>query len=146
MATQERVVDVPEQSLLVVAAAPIPFDAAKLEEMTKNELIELLMRIGGAVCGIAMQTPEEIAEAFKLKLAINGLGERDMFKALPIMKEWFDRTMGKAAQSVSLTVKDEGLGKLSDERLLRLERELARVTGQDAVVIAPMPKKLDDNQ
>ena len=123
-----------------------PIDAQTLEtlhSMTQEQLITLINRISGAMWGIGLKTQDEIAEAFKLKLAIGGMTEKDMFKALPVMREWFDRSLGKAPQSIAMTVESKGIDKLSDERLLRLERELARVTGQDAIVIAPEPKKLD---
>lgn len=115
-----------------------------LESMSKEGLIGLIQRVSGAMWGIGLKTQDDVAEAFKLKLAISGMAERDMFKALPIMREWFDRSLGKAAQSIAMTVEDKGLSKLSDEKLLRLERELARLTGQDSIVIAPMPQKLPE--
>lgn len=55
-----------------------------------------------------------------------------------------DRLDGRPSQSVAMTVEDKGISKLSTERLLALEKELARMTGQDAIVIAPMPTKLID--
>ena len=115
---------------------------ASLHNLDKEGLILLIQRVSGAMWGVGLKTPKDIAEAFKLKLAINGMAEKDMFKALPIMREWFDREIGKASQSIAMTIEDKGLDKLSDERLLRLEAELARMTGQDAVVIPPEPKKL----
>ena len=118
-------------------------DLEKLASMSKDELIALVRLLPGV--STAILTPQEIVAAMKLRLAHGGLNEKDMFKALPLMREWFDRELGKAPQSVSMVVEDKGLGKLSDERLLRLERELARMTGQDAVVIAPEPKKISDS-
>lgn len=120
-------------------------DLSRLDDMTVEELRGLVRRVSGAIWGIALQTPEEIAEAMKLKLAAGGLTEKDMFKALPLMREWFDRQIGKASQSIAMTVEDKGLGKLSDERLLRLESTLARMTGEQAIVIAPEPKRLEDS-
>ncbi len=120
-----------------------PETLSSLQTMPKDALISLIQRVSGAMWGVGLKTKEEIAEAFKLKLAIGGMNEKDMFKALPIMREWFDREMGKAAQSIAMTVEDKGLGKLSDERLLRLEQELAKMTGLEAVLIPPQPKKLD---
>ncbi len=114
----------------------------QLHRMDKEALISLIQRVSGAMWGVGLKTKEDIAEAFKLKLAIGGMTEKDMFKALPIMREWFDRELGKAAQSIAMTVEDKGLGKLSDQRLLRLEKELSRMTGQEAIVIPPEPQKL----
>ena len=122
---------------------PEPIDLAAIDQLDATALRALIRRVSGAMWGIGLKTREEIADAFKLKLAIGGMSEKDMFKALPIMREWFDRELGKAAQSIAMTVEDKGITKLSDDRLLRLERELARMTGQDAIIIAPAPKKLD---
>lgn len=120
-----------------------PIDLAVIDQMDATALRALIRRVSGAMWGIGLKTKEEIADAFKLKLAIGGMSEKDMFKALPIMREWFDRELGKAAQSIAMTVEDKGITKLSDERLLRLERELAHMTGQDAIVIAPVPTKIE---
>lgn len=117
---------------------------SSLQHLDREALISLIQRVSGAMWGVGLKTKEDIAEAFKLKLAISGMAEKDMFKALPIMREWFDRELGKASQSIAMTVEDKGLGKLSDEKLLRLERELARITGQDAIVISPQPQKLEN--
>ncbi len=127
-----------------LANAPKEIDAetlASIEQMDATALRALIQRVSGAMWGVGIKTPQEIAEAFKLKLAIAGMAEKDMFKALPIMREWFDREMGKAAQSIAMTVENKGISKLSDEKLLRLEQELARMTGQEAIVIAPLPVK-----
>lgn len=120
-----------------------PETLTTLQSLSNADLIALIQRVSGAMWGVGLKTREQIAEAFKLKLAIGGMTEKDMFKALPIMREWFDRELGKAPQSIAMTVEDKGITKLSDDRLLRLERELARVTGQEAVIISPEPKKLD---
>lgn len=118
-------------------------DLSRLDGMTREELIGLIRRVSGAMWGIGLSTPEEIADAMKLKLATGGLTEKDMYKALPLMREWFDRQMGKAAQSIAMTVDDKGLGKLADARLLRLEQELSRMTGEQAIIIPPEPAKLN---
>lgn len=131
-------------------------DLTRLGEMGRDELLRMFKLIynaawgkrgltGAALINVALNTPDEVAEAFKLKLAAGGLNEDDMFKALPIMREWFDRSLGKAAQSIKMTVEDKGLGKLSDTRLLRLESELARITGSEAIIIMPEPKKLEED-
>lgn len=75
---------------------------ATLESMPHAELIALVRRVSGATGALqaALMTKEEVAEAMKIKLAAQGLNERDMYKALPIMKEWFDREQGKATQRI----------------------------------------------
>lgn len=139
----ESVLAAANSHLIVQQSTPIDNDTLdQLEAMSKGELISLIQRVSGAMWGVGLKTKEQIAEAFKLKLAIGGMAEMDMFKALPVMREWFDREMGKAAQSIAMTVENKGLSTLSDERLLRLERELARQSGQDAILIPPEPKKL----
>jgi len=115
---------------------------SQLENMPKEALISLIRRVSGAIWGIGLMTEEEAYEAACLKLLHGGLTERDIWKALPSLKEWMDRRKGKPAQSVALTVESKGIDKLSDERLLRLERELAKMTGQEAITIAPEPGKL----
>lgn len=90
-------------------------------------------------------TVEERMEAAKLKLWHGGLSEKEIMKALPALREVMDRERGKPSQSIAMTVEDKGIGKLSDERLMRLERELARMTGEDALVIAPVPGKLGED-
>lgn len=134
----------PIKGLSVTDDTPIDSETlSNLGNMDADALRALIKRVSGAMWGIGLKTKEEIADAFKLKLAIGGMSEKDMFKALPIMREWFDRELGKAPQSIAMTVEDKGISKLSDERLLRLERELARMTGQEAIIIAPEPKKLE---
>jgi|HubBroStandDraft_4_1064222.scaffolds.fasta_scaffold622957_1 hypothetical protein len=124
-------------------------DIARFDSMSADALRDLFKRLysvfGGDAVALALKTPEDLAEAFKLKLAIGGMRQQDMFKALPIMREWFDRSLGKAAQSVAVTVKDDAFSKMSTDKLIALERELSRLTGQDALVIAPLPKSLSDD-
>ncbi len=136
--------------------SPLPaLDLSRLDEMGREELIGLFRLVysagwgkrgltGQALINMALKSPEEVAEAFKIKLAAGGFGEDDMFKALPIMREWFDRSLGKAAQSIAMTVENKGISTLSDERLLRLERELSKMTGNDAILISPEPMKIEE--
>ena len=119
-----------------------PISAATLSilhSMPKEALISLIQRVSGAMWGIGLKTQDDIAEAFKLKLAIGGMSEKDMFKALPVMREWFDRSLGKAPQSIAMTVKDDGLGKLSTDKLLRLAAML-----DEPLIIPPMHDKLQE--
>lgn len=120
-------------------------DLTRLDGMDRDGLIALIKTIAGARWGeVALMTKEERLEAAKLKLWHGGLTEKEIYKALPALNAAMDREIGKPAQSVAITVKDEGISKLSDDRLLRLEKELARMTGQDAIIIAPEPKKLNE--
>lgn len=122
-----------------------PVDLTAMESMTKEELIGLVKRVCDTRWGeVALMTKQQRAEAGRLKLWHAGLTEKEVYKALPMLKEAFDRDEGKAAQSIAMTVKTSPLDEMSDDRLLRLERELARLTGQEAIVISPSPKRLED--
>jgi hypothetical protein len=111
----------------------------RLESLHKHDLIALIKRVSGAIWGIGCKTDEEIDAAMRLKLAHSGLSEDQVHKYLPAVKEYYDRTKGKPAQSIQMTVKDEGLNKLATDKLLRLAAML-----DEPVVISPMPGKLDD--
>lgn len=120
-------------------------DLSGLDTMSHGELLLLCRRVCGARWGeVALMSVEDRFEAAKLKLWHGGLSEKEIFKALPALREVMDREKGKPSQSIAMTVEDKGITKLSDERLLRLERELSRITGEDAVIIAPMPSKLSE--
>lgn len=118
-------------------------DLAKLDLMTKNQLVALIKRCASAIWKYALMDEDESYEAVCLKLLSMGLSEEQSYKALPPLKEWMDRRKGKPKQSIEMAVENKGLGKLETDRLLALERELARLTGQDALVIAPMPERIE---
>lgn len=59
------------------------------------------------------------------------------------IRELLDRVDGKAPQSIAMTVEDKGLGKLSTERLLALDRELCARAGVEPMQVRPMPGKLE---
>lgn len=112
-------------------------DLTRLDEMSREELVALVKTICGARWGeVAGMTEDEIADSMKLKLAHGGLTQTDIWKALPAMKEWFDRAKGKAPQSIAMKIEDNTLTKVATERLLRLASML-----DDPIVIAPMPQK-----
>lgn len=113
-------------------------ELSRLESMPKEELTALIKRICGARWGeVGMMSDDEAYEAVCLKMLHGGLTQPDIYKALPALKEWTDRRKGKPAQSVALTVEDKGLSKMATSRLLALERELARVTGEDELLVLP---------
>ena len=88
--------------------------------MTREQL-ETLVRLSNSVLGgILLATREERREAATLKLWQSGMNEKEIYKALPALNAAMDREFGKPAQSIALAVKDEGLSKVSTERLLRL--------------------------
>lgn len=106
-------------------------DLSRLADMTKEELIVLLSQIRGIE--YALMTEDEQYEAACRKLFMGGMSEKDIWKALPSLKEWMDRRKGKPAQSIAMTVEDKGLGKLATDRLLRLAAML-----DEPVVIPPL--------
>lgn len=110
----------------------------RLENLSKQQLFAILRKLGGIV-GHLVMTDEEKDDALRAKFFKVGLNEDAVHKFMPAAKEWYDRTKGKPAQSIQMTVKDEGLDKLSTQKLLRLAAML-----DEPVVIAPLPQKLID--
>lgn len=117
----------------------------KLAAMGKDELISLIKRVGGAMWGIALMDDEAAYEAVRLRLLHKGLTSVSDNVALNLLKEWMDRTKGRAAQNLNMNVTEtDPLAKMSSERLLRLERELSRLKGEESLVIMPLPEKLGE--
>ena len=116
-----------------------PSSLARLEQMTQQELISLIRRVSGAVWGYALLDDTEKAEAARLKLYNLGMSSTEVHKVMPALKEWFDRTSGKAPQSIAMKVEDNSLGKMATDKLLRLAAML-----EEPVIIAPLPQKLED--
>jgi len=118
----------------------------KLETFSKPQLIALIKKVSGSIWGVGIMSDDEAYEAVRLKLLHTGLTSESANSSLNVLKEWTDRTKGKAAQSISMKVEIDPIQKMSTERLLKLEQSLAKITGQDALVIPPMPEKLGDNE
>ena len=126
-----------------------PLSDAEVEALATlpaGELIALVRASLGAAKYIryGLLTQAERMEAARMKLYDKGMTAEEVREIVPALDKWMDRTEGKVSQSVDLNVDDKRLENLSTDRLLRLESELARLTGCDALVIAPMPKKLED--
>lgn len=117
----------------------------KLDGMNKPELIKLIKKVGGAMWGIGLMSDDEAFECVRLKLLTTGLTSESANSSLSVLKEWSDRTKGKPAQSIAMKIETDPLQKMSTDRLIRLEQEIARMTGNDAVIIPPMPQKLGDS-
>lgn len=75
-----------------------------LHDMTKEQLIELINRVSGAMWGIGVKNDEEIAEAMMLRLAIDALTTRDAKQALANINAWLDRQQGKPTQRIEQKV------------------------------------------
>lgn len=59
-------------------------------------------------------------------------------------REGIDRDEGKPAQTSTIKLESKGIDKLTTDRLLALESHLAKLTGANALIIPPLPKKLID--
>lgn len=102
---------------------PIPVVKPYIAELTDEQLRKLAR--------------EKLSEALQ---AVDASKERDL--AIRLSNAVLDRVDGKPSQAIAMTVEDKGLGKLSDERLLRLEATLSKMVGCEAIIIPPMPTKL----
>ena len=109
-------------------------DISRLETMSKSQLITLLKTLGGVV-GYALMDEEEKLKAAELKLYGLAMKSNEVHKVIPAIKEWYDRTKGKAPQSISLDVKDTRMDKLPIDKLLRLAGML-----DEPVVVLPPPE------
>lgn len=122
-----------------------PATLAALNPMTKEELIALIRRVSGAMWGIAIQTQQEREDAMLLNLSILALTSDSAKAVVATTKEYFDRMRGKPAQTIDMTVKEKGVDGLTTDRLIALEKQLAQLSGCDALIIPPMPKPLGND-
>jgi hypothetical protein len=124
-----------EQSESKSNESPLSADVlARLEGMTREELIALIKGVAGAIWGYALMDDIQKAEAARLKLYNLGMSASEVHKVVPALDKWFDRTEGKAPQSIALDVKDDRLDKMPIDRLLRL----AAMLDEPAVVLPPL--------
>ncbi len=117
----------------------------KLETFSKSDLIKLIRKVSGAIWGIGIMSDDEAFEAVRLKLLHTGLTSESANSSLNVLKEWSDRTKGKAPQSIAMKVDIDPLSKISSDRLMRLEQSLSKMVGSDAVIISPIPELLNDD-
>lgn len=106
-----------------------------LQTLDKEALISLIQLVSGAIWGYALMDDEQKAQAARLKLYNMGMRATEVHKVVPALDKWFDRTQGKAPQSIALDVKDTRMDRLPIDKLLRLASML-----DDPVIISPMPK------
>lgn len=116
-----------------------PLSLDKLDSMDAESLRNLIRTVGGAIWGYALMDDDQKAEAARLKLYNMGMSASEVHKVVPALDKWFDRTKGKAPQSIALEVQDTRMDKLPIDKLLRLASML-----DEPVVIAPMPQKISD--
>lgn len=114
-----------------------PATMAKLVDLPKHELLALIVRVAGATWGYALMSDEDKAEAARLKLYSMGMTATEVHKVVPALDKWFDRTKGKAPQSIALDVKDDRMAKMATDRLLWLAGQM-----REPVVVAPLPELL----
>ncbi len=99
-------------------------DPEAVSRMSRSELEHAYRIACGAFLGVALASNDEIAQAISLKLAAAGLGEKDIYKALPALREWLDRTQGKSVQRI-----DQRISKsLSVARELTTDEIIARLS------------------
>lgn len=108
---------------------------ATLDQMDAEQLRGLIISVAGAIWGYALMDDDQKAEAARLKLYNMGMTATEVHKVVPALDKWFDRTQGKAPQSIALDVKDTRMDKMPIDKLLRLASML-----DEPVIIAPMPK------
>ena len=113
-----------------------PSDLARMDVMSREELLGLIKRVAGAIWGYALKDDTEKAEAARLKLYNLGMSSEEVHKVVPALDKWFDRTQGKAPQAVEMTVKKSPVERLSDEEFIHYLALLP-----NPVVIPPMPGK-----
>lgn len=120
-----------------------PVDISAIDSMDAESLRKLIRSVAGAIWGYALMSDEEKAESARLKLYNMGMTATEVHKVVPALDKWFDRTQGKAPQSISMDVSDKRLDKAPIDDLLRLAAMM-----KEPMLIAPIPKKLDstDNQ
>lgn len=125
------------------------FEEPKTEETTNAALANQSILSGAEQEALKSMNDAEIKQ-FGKKLSYKALIDMIANPNTPAAvrlgccKELIDRDEGKPAQTVAMSVETKGIDKLTTDRLLALERHLAELTGVNALVIPPPPKKLVD--
>lgn len=104
---------------------------AKLGEMTKEELVALVERMGHQCGLVAMMTKEETAQAMRDVLAETALKpvvvgvhmKADIQNRMNAIDRWLDRAEGRAKQQIEHTGKD---GEALSIRLLAVQERLLK--------------------
>lgn len=129
----------PKQLVVETPANSISAETlATIDGMDAEGLRGLILKVAGAIWGYALMDDDQKAEAARLKLYNMGMSATEVHKVVPALDKWFDRTKGKAPQSIALDVKDNRMDKMPIDRLLRLAAML-----DEPVIIAPMPTTID---
>lgn len=150
----EAVREANSEAIVVKHSDPIsPAELTTLHEMTKEALIGLIEKVymagwgygnltGKQLLEMALKTKSEAYEALKLTALTLATNASDWREFHALASFWSDREQGKAMQAIDVTVKHDALDQMSDARLLKLETELARLNGIDALLIEPLPLPL----
>ena len=93
-------------------------DIAKLEGMTREDLIALVERMARQCGMVASMTEDEIRQAFLDRMAHIGLTGKAQ-EALAAMEKRMDRVEGKAIQREAIAIKVENVP-VDEQRLMKL--------------------------
>lgn len=126
----------PTSAKIVTSDTP---DISGIEDMDAEQLRNLIRKVAGAIWGYAIMDDEQKAEAARLKLYNMGMTSSEVHKVVPALDKWFDRTQGKAPQSIAMVVKTSPESKLTDDQLATILANLPN----SPMIIPPMPNKLD---
>lgn len=125
------------------SAAPVSADdLAKLGGMTREELIALVMRVGGAIWGYALADDTQKAEAARLKLYAMGMSATEIHKGVPALDKWFDRTVGRVKQQIELTGKD---GEPLSIRLIEAQQRLLKNVTPPPLLLEQVTSSTNEN-
>ena len=124
-----------KQSVTVAASEAEHADLSRLDSMSKQALIALIIKMGGV--DVALMTKTEIAEAYLHRLATESLDKRSA-RWESAGREWLDREKGKAVTPIAaqIVVKDE---KPVDKRELarKIDFLMSMVENEGETVLLP---------
>lgn len=127
---KERRSDAPLVNGITPPPVSVPFlptddQLARIEDMSRDELITLARRCNAALGGVGVLSEDETAEALLLKISAHALSGRGI-DWLSSAREWFDRKRGKATQRIEQkidhTSKHLIVDMTSEQIMLELQR------------------------
>lgn len=108
-------------------------DLSAIDTMDADSLRKLIRSVSSVIWGYALMDDTQKAEAARLKLYSMGMSAKEVYKVVPALDKWFDRSLGKAHQSIALDVKDDRK-QIAIEDLILLASKM-----REPVIIPPMP-------
>lgn len=142
---KERISSVPGESEQPASQVVAPVDISGIDTMEAPALRNLIRTCYGVLAGFALLSDDEKAEAARLKLYSLGMTSNEVHKVVPALDKWFDRTAGKAPQSIAMTVKTPGIKQLSAMQILDARNMAARYLNVDPLLIAPEPTIIEND-